>query len=98
MGKTLYYLIIGLFISLIFFNFYFRFKILKHFKVLKKNRVQFGWKHIKSKRLLEEEIIPRYPEQKDDIRQFVHQIHFSFKIVILILVSLVILGLVSSMA
>lgn len=93
MGQLLYYIIICLFLGLLFFNFYFRLKILKHFKILRTNKVQFEWKHIKSKSLLEKEVIPKYPKFKDDIRQFVHQIHFSLKIVLIIISTLILIGL-----
>lgn len=92
MGTLITYLVIGLFGSLLFFNFYFRYKILKYLKQLRQNKISLEWKHIKNKQLLESEIIPNYPDYKDLIRKFVNELHFSFKITIGILIFITILS------
>lgn len=71
MYTFLIFLIIGLFLGMLFVNIYFRVRVFKHYKVLVQNRVEFGAKHIFSKKRMEAEILPKYPKQKDDILAFV---------------------------
>ncbi|MEZ4982255.1 MAG: hypothetical protein R2769_11850 [Saprospiraceae bacterium] len=43
-------IVIGLFVAMLFVNVYFRVKVLKTYKVLVKNRVEFGAAHIFNKK------------------------------------------------
>jgi len=58
---------------------YSRIKVVKAYGVLVKNRVDFGASHIFSPKKLEEEIIPKYPEQEKAIRQFCGGIRFTVR-------------------
>jgi len=92
--QTLIYLVIGLFVALLFINVYFRIKVIKVYKRLVRNEVQFDTSHIFSKKKMEEEIIPRYPDHADDIRKFVHQMQFSVQIASILIVLITIAGLI----
>lgn len=70
-------LVIGLFVAMLFLNVYFRVKVLKVYKVLVQNRVEFGAKQLFNTRLMEEEVIPKYPKQAEEIRMFVRHMKYS---------------------
>jgi hypothetical protein len=59
-----------LFVTMLFVNLYFRAKVLRAYRVLVRNRVEFTAGQIFSNRKLEEEIIPSFPEQEPAIRDF----------------------------
>ncbi len=94
MGSVLVYLIIGLFVSLLFLQLYFRIKVLKVYKRLVRNEVQFDSSHILNKRKMEEEILPKYPEHKEDILKFVKEMRFSLQIASLLIILILIAGFV----
>lgn len=77
-------LIIALFVALLFLNVFFRIKVLKHYRVLVKNRVDFDIKSLFNKEKIEEEIIPKHPQFADDIRAFSTNIRNSVRLVILL--------------
>lgn len=80
MGKSVMFILIGLFVVLFLLQFYFRVKVVKVYQRLVKNRVQFETKHILSKKKMEEEILPKYPEHEEDILKFVNEMRFSLQI------------------
>lgn len=94
MGTTLMYLVIGLFVALLFLQVYFRLKVIKIYKRLVKNEVQFDTGHIMSKRKMEEEVLPKYPEHKEDILKFVHEMKFSLQIATLLIALILIAGFI----
>ncbi|MEM9836458.1 MAG: hypothetical protein AAF828_08145 [Bacteroidota bacterium] len=63
-------IVISLFAAMLFLNIYFRIKVMKAYKELVQARVDFTAKQIFSTRLIEEELVPRYPAQADAIRTF----------------------------
>ena len=63
-------IIIGLFVALLFVNVYFRVKVLKAYKKLVQQKVEFGAVHIFNKAKMEAEILPRYPNSRQDILDF----------------------------
>ncbi len=71
MPTTLFFLIIGAFGVLVFLNVYFRLKVLKHYKYLVRNEVQFGFKHFFDEQSMQKEILSRYPQHETEIRAFV---------------------------
>jgi len=77
-------LIIALFVALLFLNVFFRIKVLKHYRVLVKNRVDFDIKSLFNKDKIESEIIPKHPKFADDIRAFSTNIRRSVQLVILL--------------
>lgn len=64
-------IIIGLFVAMLFVNVYFRAKVLKVYGVLVRNKVQFGAAHVFNRKKLEEEILPKYPQFKNEIETFI---------------------------
>lgn len=81
-----------LFLGLLVMNFYFRRKVTKSYRVLVKNNVEFGSKHILNRKKLEEEILPNYPDQKDDILQFVNLLNQSIRIGFVLVVLITLIG------
>lgn len=74
MFLTLIVIIVALFIAMLFVNVYFRVRVLKSYKILVQNNVQFGARHVFSDKKLEEEVFPKYPDHKEDIYTFVKNI------------------------
>ena len=72
-------LVIGLFIAMLFLNIYFRMKVLGAYKVLVKNKVEFGAAHIFNDKKMAKEIYPHYPDQIENIKIFVRHIRYSIK-------------------
>lgn len=72
-------IVIGLFIAMLFLNIYFRIKVMKVYKVLVQNRVEFGAAHIFNDEKMAAEIYPQYPKQVDNIKTFVRHIRYSIK-------------------
>lgn len=90
MGAVLVYLVIGLFVALLFLQVYFRLRVIKVYKRLVQNEVQFDTGHILNKKRMEAEILPKYPEHKEDILKFVGEMRFSLQIAtVLILLILI---------
>ena len=94
MGSILVYLVIGLFVALLFLQFYFRIRVIKVYKRLVRNEVQFDTSHIMNKRKMEAEVLPRYPEHKEDILKFVHEMRFSLQIASILIVLIMVAGLI----
>ncbi len=94
MSQLLIYLVIGLFVAMIFLNVYFRMKVLKVYKKLVQNEVQFDNSHIFSPSKMESEILPRYPKHKDDILLFVSHIKYSLKMASVLIVLIFAAGLI----
>ncbi|MEM8583155.1 MAG: hypothetical protein AAGF87_02740 [Bacteroidota bacterium] len=90
MYLTLIIILAVLFASMLGLNIYFRVKVLKAYKALVQNRVDFSPRQIMSKRRVEEEIIPDYPNHADLIRQFSDNLHKSIRMgtVLLLLITL----------
>ena len=87
-------LVIALFAALLFLNFYFRFKVLRVYKRLVKNKVEFGASHIFNNAKMEKEILPRYPRHSEDIKTFVHHMQHSMRLAILLISLITILGMI----
>lgn len=92
MGYVLVYLVIGLFVGLLFLQLYFRLRVLKVYKKLVQNEVQFETSHIFNKNKMEEEVLSKYPEHKEDILKFVHEMKFSIQIASLLIILIMIAG------
>ena len=84
--------VIGLFVTLLFLNIYFRMKVIKVYKVLVKARVEFDTSHLLNLEKMEKEIIPHYPKYQDEIRTFVQNIRFSIKVAIILLLLISVLS------
>jgi hypothetical protein len=87
-------LVLGLFVALLFVNFYFRWKVIKVYHYLTDRKIEFNAEHIFNRRRLKEEILPRYPESQQEIMSFVNYIHFSVKMASALLFLVTVFGLI----
>ena len=85
-------MVAGLFVALLFINLYFRVKVLKSYKKLVQNEVEFGVSHVFNRRKLEAEILPRYPAMSAEIRTFVNHLQYSIRMASLLLLLITIFG------
>jgi hypothetical protein len=85
-------IVIGLFVAMLFLNLYFRARVLKVYGVLVRNRVQFGAAHIFNRRLLEAEVLPRYPQFRAEIEAFIRHIRYSIRMATVLLVLITLFG------
>lgn len=92
MYTLLFSIIVAIFLALLFLNIYFRVKVLKYYKILSKNKVEFPAKYILNKKKLEEEVLPVYPKWKDEISAFCGHIRYSVKIASILMTVITILG------
>ena len=92
----MYYLlisiVIGLFVGMVFLNLYFRARVLKVYGVLNRNNVQFGAAHIFNRKKLEDEILPRYPQFKNEIETFIRHMRYSISMASVLLFLVTIFG------
>lgn len=65
---------------------------MKVYKKLVQNEVDFGTVHFFNKERMEKEVLPRYPEHKDDILTFVSHIRYSMKMASGLIVLITIFG------
>ena len=99
MADILIFLIIGIFIALLFLNIYFRVKVLKMYKVLVQNKVEFDSSHIFNAKKLNAEILPKYPDfsvscQRKEILSFIGHIRKSVSIAVVLVVLITIMGFI----
>ncbi|MBK8564741.1 MAG: hypothetical protein IPN76_15755 [Saprospiraceae bacterium] len=91
MLKILMFFIIGLFVAMLFLNVYFRAKVLKTYGRLVRNRVEFKPAHVFNRKKMEEEVLPKYPNMRQDILDFSNHMQYSIKMasVLIALITLV---------
>lgn len=85
-------LVIGLFIAMLFLNLYFRAKVLKTYRQLVKNRVEFGAAHLFNKQKMAEEIIPKYPHMQTQIETFASHMQYSIKMATVLITLITLFG------
>lgn len=78
MFTILVWLVIGLFVAMLFLQFYFRMKVLKVYRVLVQNRVQFQAGDLFRKERLAI-VKEKYPDRAADIQQFADQLKYSIR-------------------
>ena len=79
MQSVLLTVVIVLFLLMLGVNLYFRAKVLRAYRVLVRNRVDFTPGQIFSTLRVEDEIIPKYPAQEEAIRAFSRYLQLSIK-------------------
>lgn len=84
--------VIGLFVAMLFINIYFRVKVMKSYKVLVQNRVEFGASHVFSDQKMSEEILPKYPQLTTEITTFANHLRYSIKMATVLLVLITMFG------
>jgi hypothetical protein len=85
-------LVIGLFIAMLFVNLYFRVKVLRAYRKLVENRVEFGAAHLFNRKKMEEEIFPRYPHMREEIDTFVRHLSFSIRMATVLIALITLFG------
>ena len=87
-------IVIGLFVAMLFLNVYFRVKVLQSYKVLVRNRVNFGAVHIFNKSRREKEILPRYPGFRQEIETFCNHLRYSIRMATVLIALITLFGAV----
>lgn len=85
-------IVIGLFVAMLFVNIYFRVKVLKSYKKLVQNRVEFGVAHLFNKSKMEAEIYPKYPHMQTEIDTFVRHIQYSIRMATVLVTLITLFG------
>jgi len=86
--------VIGLFIAVLFLNIYFRVKVLKVYRRLVQAEVQFDAKDVFNMQRIENEVIPQYPNQAEDIRTFMNHIRYSVRLASVLITLITLFGAV----
>ena len=85
-------IVIGLFVAMLFLNLYFRVKVIKSYRRLVAREVEFGAVHVFNRQRLEEEVLPQYPESREDILTFVHHLRYSIRMATVLLLLITLFG------
>jgi hypothetical protein len=94
MADFLIFLIIGVFIALLFLNIYFRVKVLKLYKILVQNKIEFDSTHIFNHQKMEREVIRKYPTFSNEISSFCSHIKHSLMIAVVLVGLITIMGVI----
>lgn len=94
MYELLIFLIIGLFVGMLFLNIYFRVKVLKAYKVLVQNRIEFKAIHVLNSKKMVDEVIPHYPQFEREILTFSSHIRYSIRMATVLIVLITLFGAV----
>jgi len=86
-------MIIGLFVTLVCLNLYFRYKLMPIFKVLHKNKVPMNATYIFNTSRMEKELIPHYPKFEKEIRLLASRIRRSIVLALSIVLTITALGI-----
>lgn len=85
-------IVLALFGAMLFLNIYFRVKVLRVYRRLVENRVQFGATHFLNRQKLEEEVLIKYPEQREDIETFIRHIRYSMRMATVLVALITLFG------
>ena len=77
---------------MLFLNIYFRIKVLKAYKVLVRNKVDFGAAHVFNRSKREAEVHPRYPQMKDEIETFANHLRYSIRMATVLMALITLFG------
>lgn len=92
MFQILIFIVFGLVAAALFINFYFRIKVFKTYRYLVQNRVNFSPKCIMNQQMLDEEVLPQYPDHANKIQEFCDHIRYSVKMASVLIVLITIFG------
>ncbi len=81
MYSILLFSVVILFVAVVFLNLYFRIKVMKAYRRLVRDEVQFGPRHILNRQKMKREIFPQYPDHVEDIETFMRYLRFSVRMV-----------------
>lgn len=85
-------LVIGLFVAMLFLNVYFRVKVLKSYKALVQNEVEFSARHVFNNEKMNAEVLPKYPHMKEEIQTFARHLQYSIKMATVLLALITLFG------
>jgi len=85
-------IVAGLFLAMLFLNVYFRVKVLRTYRKLVENRVEFGAAHLFNKEKMEREIYPKYPHMKEEIDTFSRHMQYSIKMATVLIALITLFG------
>lgn len=85
-------IVIGLFVAMLFLNLYFRVKVLRTYRKLAENRVEFGAAHLFNREKMEKEIIPLYPHMRREIEDFVNHMRYSIRMATVLIALITLFG------
>lgn len=85
-------IVLSLFVAMLFLNVYFRVRVLKVYKRLVQNRVEFDAVHFFNSKKMEEEIYPKYPAFRGDIEIFVRHMRYSIKMATVLIALITLFG------
>ncbi len=92
LSNFLIFLVIGLFVAMLFLNVYFRVKVLKSYRFLIKNRVEFTVTELFNKKKMEAEVYTKYPQFKKEIDSFARHIRYSVNMAIVLIFLITLFG------
>ena len=85
-------IVIGLFVAMLFLNIYFRVKVLRTYRKLANNRVEFGAAHVFNREKMEAEIMPQYPHMRKEIETFVNHLRYSIRMATVLIALITLFG------
>ncbi len=85
-------IVLSLFAAMLFLNLYFRIRVWKTYRRLVDRRVEFGAAHIFNRQRMEEEIIPHYPDMREDIENFVRHMRYSIRMATVLVALITLFG------
>ncbi len=85
-------IVIGLFVAMLFLNVYFRVRVLKTYRQLVNNRVEFKPVHVFNREKMETEIIPQYPHMAQEIRTFTSHLRYSIRMATVLIALITLFG------
>ena len=85
-------IVIGLFVAMLFLNVYFRVKVMRSYKPLVQNEVEFSARHVFSNEKMEAEILPKYPHLNSEIKTFARHLRYSIKMATVLLALITLFG------
>jgi len=85
-------IVIGLFVAMLFLNIYFRVRVLRTYRKLVQNRVEFGARHLFNKQKMEEEVMPKYPHMRNEIETFVNHMQYSIRMATVLIALITLFG------
>ena len=85
-------IVIGLFVAMLFLNLYFRMKVLRTYRKLVQNRVEFGAAHLFNREKMEAEVMPLYPHMREEIETFVNHMRYSIRMATVLIALITLFG------
>ena len=92
MSLSPFIVIIIAFICLLLLNVFIRVRVLKIYRRLVARRIEFSPVHFFNEKKLQQEVLPRYPEDSGDIKRFISLVRFSMVMASVILIVIIAFG------